>query len=75
MPGHQLGKSDPIVIVGAGAFGLSTSLHLAIRGYKNITVFDRHDYDVSKYDYRAGADSASSGKAGILRISVVETSN
>ena len=52
---------DPIVVVGAGAFGLSTSLHLAVRGYSDVTVLDRHDYDASNYDYRSGADSASSG--------------
>lgn len=61
MPRRQLQKTDPVVIVGAGAFGLSTSLHLALRGYKNVNVFDRHDYEASKYDYRSGADSASSG--------------
>ena len=61
MPRPQLQHSDPIIIVGAGAFGLSTSLHLALRGYKNVTVFDRHDYEGSSYDYRSGAHSASSG--------------
>lgn len=61
MPRRQLQKSDRVVIIGAGVFGLSTSLHLALRGYKNVTVFDRHDFEVSKYDYRSGADSASSG--------------
>lgn len=34
-------KSDPIVIVGAGAFGLSTALHLVQAGYTNITVLDK----------------------------------
>ncbi|KAK5049935.1 hypothetical protein LTR84_004054 [Exophiala bonariae] len=67
MPRRQLEKSDPIVIVGAGAFGLSTSLHLALRGYKNVTVFDKHDYEISKYDYRSGADSASSDLNKIIR--------
>lgn len=61
MPRRQLQKSDRIVIIGAGVFGLSTALHLALRGYKNVVVFDRHDYDVSQYDYRNGADSASAG--------------
>lgn len=61
MPRRQPQKSDRIVIIGAGVFGLSTALHLALRGYKNVTVFDRHDYDETKYDYRSGADSASSG--------------
>ncbi|KAJ9318430.1 hypothetical protein DTO271D3_1092 [Paecilomyces variotii] len=34
-------KEDPIVIVGAGVFGLSTALELCQRGYKNVTVLDR----------------------------------
>ncbi|GAP82339.1 putative FAD dependent oxidoreductase [Rosellinia necatrix] len=34
-------KSDPIIIVGAGAFGLSTALHLAQAGYRDVTVFDK----------------------------------
>jgi sarcosine oxidase/L-pipecolate oxidase len=32
----------PILIVGAGVFGLSTALELTKRGYQNITVLDRH---------------------------------
>jgi sarcosine oxidase/L-pipecolate oxidase len=35
-----LGKSDPILIVGAGTFGLSTALHLLWSGFTNITVLD-----------------------------------
>lgn len=31
-----------VVIVGAGVFGLSTALELTRRGYKNVTVVDRH---------------------------------
>lgn len=34
-------KSDSIIIVGAGVFGLSTALELKQRGYTNITVLDR----------------------------------
>ncbi|KAK6371363.1 hypothetical protein LTS17_009094 [Exophiala oligosperma] len=67
MPRRQLQKSDRIVIIGAGVFGLSTALHLALRGYKNVVVFDRHDYDVSQYDYRNGADSASADMNKIIR--------
>jgi sarcosine oxidase/L-pipecolate oxidase len=37
----ELSHDDPIVIVGAGVFGLSTALELCQRGYKNITVLDR----------------------------------
>ncbi|OQD68908.1 hypothetical protein PENPOL_c002G09246 [Penicillium polonicum] len=35
-------KSDNILIIGAGVFGLSTALELTKRGYSNITVLDRH---------------------------------
>lgn len=35
-------KHAPIVIIGAGVFGLSTALELSRRGYDNITVLDRH---------------------------------
>ncbi|KAJ5125868.1 L-pipecolate oxidase [Penicillium atrosanguineum] len=35
-------KSDSILIVGAGVFGLSTALELKQRGYTNITVLDRY---------------------------------
>ena len=36
-------KAAPILIVGAGAWGLSTALHLHQAGYTDITVFDRAD--------------------------------
>lgn len=32
-----------IFIVGASVFGLSSAYHLALAGYKDITVFDRAD--------------------------------
>ncbi|WYZ36877.1 hypothetical protein EsH8_II_000383 [Colletotrichum jinshuiense] len=38
-----ISKSDPIIIVGAGAFGLSTAYHLSLAGYTDISVFDKHD--------------------------------
>lgn len=31
-----------VIVVGAGVFGLSTALELARKGYKNVTVVDRH---------------------------------
>lgn len=34
-------RSEPVLIVGAGVFGLSTALNLASRGYSNVTVLDR----------------------------------
>ncbi|KAF7554679.1 hypothetical protein G7Z17_g2731 [Cylindrodendrum hubeiense] len=35
-------KSDRIVVVGAGLFGLTAAHQLALEGYDNITVLDRH---------------------------------
>lgn len=34
-------KTEPILIVGAGVFGLSTALELKNRGYRDVTVVDR----------------------------------
>jgi sarcosine oxidase/L-pipecolate oxidase len=34
-------QTEPVSILGAGAWGLSTALHLLESGYKNITVFDK----------------------------------
>lgn len=53
--------SDPVLIVGAGVFGLSTALHLAKRGFNDITVLDKQPYDESKYSYLNGCDAASAG--------------
>jgi len=36
-------KSSPILIVGGGTWGSSTALHLARRGYSNITVLDPYN--------------------------------
>ncbi|KIW89601.1 uncharacterized protein Z519_09757 [Cladophialophora bantiana CBS 173.52] len=60
-------KTDRIVIVGAGIFGLSTALHLAERGYNNVAVFDAQPYETTKYDYISGCDSASSDMNKIIR--------
>lgn len=35
-------KNKPVLVVGAGIFGLSTALELKNRGYKDVTVLDRH---------------------------------
>lgn len=43
------GKDAPICILGSGAWGLSTALHLHQDGYTNITVFDRASEIPSKY--------------------------
>lgn len=40
-PTAPTSKSDAILIVGAGVFGLSTAYELTKRGYTNITVVDR----------------------------------
>lgn len=42
-------KTDPILIVGAGTFGLSTALHLSNAGYSNITVLDKGSEIPSEY--------------------------
>lgn len=42
-------KQDHIIIVGAGAFGLSTALHLSQDGYSNITVLEQDDEVPSRY--------------------------
>lgn len=52
----MLSKSESIIVVGAGTFGLSTAWHLARAGYTDVTVIDRHDapsiasagYDLNK---------------------------
>ncbi|CAG8323457.1 unnamed protein product [Penicillium nalgiovense] len=52
--------SDSIIIVGAGAFGLSVALHLSLRGYTNVSVFAKDDYipfgDLTNV-YRAAQDA------------------
>ncbi|KAM5348623.1 hypothetical protein ACJ41O_008447 [Fusarium nematophilum] len=60
-------KNDPIIIVGAGIFGLSTALHLARRGYQHVTVFDKQDYDQGLYSYQKGCDAASADLNKIIR--------
>lgn len=60
-------KADPIIIIGAGVFGLSTAIHLAQGGFRNVTVFDTQDYELSKYDYTLGCDSASADMNKIIR--------
>ncbi|KAF5640180.1 sarcosine oxidase [Fusarium sp. NRRL 25303] len=60
-------KSSPIVIVGAGVFGLSTALHLAERGYTNVKVLDKQPYEHSQYSYDKGCDAASADINKIIR--------
>jgi glycine/D-amino acid oxidase-like deaminating enzyme len=56
-------KDEPIIIVGAGIFGLSTAIHLLERGYQNVSIFDKQDYDETEYSYFKGCDAASAGES------------
>lgn len=47
-------KSSPILIIGAGTFGLSTALHLAETGYTDITVLEKDTQIPSRFS--AGYD-------------------
>jgi len=38
----ELTKQSRILILGGGTWGCSTALHLARRGYTNVTVLDAH---------------------------------
>ena len=60
-------KDDAIIIIGAGVFGLSTAIHLAKRGYRHVTVFDKQPFDETLYSYLNGADSASADLNKIIR--------
>ncbi|KAJ4051738.1 hypothetical protein NW761_008760 [Fusarium oxysporum] len=45
----SVSKSEPILIVGGGAFGLSTVMHLLRAGYKDITVLDKDEEIPSRW--------------------------
>lgn len=55
-------RNSPIIVVGAGVFGLSSAIHLAERGFKNVTVFDKQPYHETQYDFENGCDAASAGR-------------
>lgn len=57
-----------VIIVGAGVFGLSTSLWLSRAGYKDVTVFDRSEFDKTNYNPANGNDGASSDINKIFRM-------
>lgn len=61
MPSPLADKNSPIVIVGAGVFGLSSAVHLAKRGFGNVTVLDKQPYHETQYDFERGCDAASAG--------------
>ena len=63
-----LSKTSPILIVGAGVFGLSTALHLAERGYTAVTVLDAQAHDGSQYDPQRGSAGASADASKIVRV-------
>ncbi|KAL5373941.1 hypothetical protein DPSP01_012335 [Paraphaeosphaeria sporulosa] len=44
-----LPKSEPIAIIGGGAFGLSAALELSKNGYTNITVFEKDEEIPSRW--------------------------
>lgn len=43
------GKDSHIIILGSGAWGLSTALHLINSGHVNVTVIDRAETIPSRY--------------------------
>ncbi|KAF1345107.1 FAD dependent oxidoreductase [Delphinella strobiligena] len=67
-PAESESKSS-IIIVGAGVFGLTSALHLARRGYKNIHIFDKQPFHLNGYAFSAGCDGASADENKILRAS------
>jgi sarcosine oxidase/L-pipecolate oxidase len=69
---HSIAHESKIIIVGAGVFGLSTALHLAQRGYKDIHLFDKQPYDHNNYSCAEGCDAASADENKILRASYGE---
>lgn len=60
-------EDQPVIVVGAGVFGLSTALHLGRRGYRNVTVFDKQPYEETRYSYLKGCDAASADFNKIIR--------
>ncbi|CAH0054767.1 unnamed protein product [Clonostachys solani] len=68
----SLSHESPIIIVGAGVFGLSSALYLAQAGYTNITVFDKQPYDKNAYSTADGADAASADFNKVMRMSYGE---
>ncbi|KAJ2968687.1 hypothetical protein NQ176_g9057 [Zarea fungicola] len=60
-------KTDSILVIGAGIFGLSTAIHLAERGHPNVTLLDKQPYEKTLYSYANGCDAASADINKIIR--------
>ena len=45
----MVAKNSPVIIVGGGAWGLSTALHMTESGYTNIAVYERATQIPSPY--------------------------
>ena len=45
----MVAKASPVIIVGGGAWGLSTAFHMTDSGYTNITVYERASQIPSPY--------------------------
>ncbi len=45
----MLAKDSSVIIIGGGAWGLSTAYHMNLAGYSNITVFERGEEIPSRY--------------------------
>lgn len=61
--------NSKVIIVGAGVFGLSTSLWLARAGYRDVTVFDRCNFEETNYNpANGGCDGASSDINKVFRM-------
>ncbi|KAG7887008.1 hypothetical protein KL936_004859 [Ogataea polymorpha] len=61
-------KQAKIIIVGSGVFGLSAAYHLVQNGYTNIHIFDRTNYNETKYHPLCGSDSASGDINKFFRV-------
>lgn len=70
----MISHDQKIIVVGAGAFGLSTALWLARDGYWDITVFDRCAVDKNNYDPSNGCDGASADINKIFRATYGKSS-
>lgn len=68
----MLSKDSSIIIVGGGVFGLSTSLWLARAGYKNVTIYDRCQFDKNFYNPSNGCDGASADINKVFRMAYAD---